>query len=123
MIGVDDDLVQTIRRLRDLIGKIHRQKAPLQELEHHDTTFRNLLSYMRLHLTRLSRYPTMPLDYVALSTRNLIEVALWTEFIMTEQKIVRVRDQEAVYFTALLGSVTAPRTAGRSASSAQLGGV
>lgn len=90
-----DDLAKTIRRFRtDIVSSLLRRGKPLHPVKKYDKLFRHLLIYVRLHLTRLSKHATMPLDHVALSTRNLIEVALWATFIVSSREnIDRFNDE------------------------------
>jgi len=77
---VGDERAKYIRQLRNMVNSLLRQKK-IHPVPRYDRILRNLLLYIRLHLTRLSRYKTMPLDHLALSTRALIEVAILAEFI------------------------------------------
>ena len=79
-----EDLAEQIRSLRKIVSG-HLRNKKLHPVKKYDKIARNLLSYVRIQLTRLSKYATMPLDHVALSTRNLIEVALWAEFITSSR--------------------------------------
>ena len=75
-----DERAKYIRQLRNRVNGLLRQKRAHPNPKY-DRVLRNLVVYIRLHLTRLARYETMPLDHLALSTRTLIEVAILAELI------------------------------------------
>jgi len=85
--GAVDGRAEQIRHLRNMVNALLRQKS-MHPVEQYDTLLRRLLLYIRLHLTRLSRYATMPLDHLALSTRTLIEVAIWADFITSSHETI-----------------------------------
>jgi hypothetical protein len=68
-----------------MVNGLLRQKQA-HPVPRYDRILRNLLLYIRLHLSRLSRYATIPLDHLALSTRALIEVAILAEFITSSKE-------------------------------------
>jgi hypothetical protein len=115
-----DGRAESIRQLRNMMTGLLRQKKghPVQQ---YDRIFRNLLRYIRLHLTRLARYETMPLDYLALTTRTLIEVAILAEFITSGKDQIDHYFDEVEFDMFELSKLIPPNELPKSASNLKPG--
>lgn len=79
-----------VRKLRLLVRTINKPNSL------HNNVHKNLLSYIDLQLTRLlALIPNGSIDLVSLVTRDLIEVALWSEFITKSSDNMRQFREEA----------------------------
>jgi len=68
--------------------------AKLSTNRRHDRIFRNLLTYVDVQLSRMLTPKAVPVDLMALVTRNLIEVALWCQFITANKENMERFDDE-----------------------------
>jgi hypothetical protein len=88
-----EGLKEAVRKFRRIVRSFLRQPT-LSPNRKHDRIFRNLLTYIDVQLGRmLSRKPP-PVDLTALVARDLIEVALWCEFVTANaDSMQRFRDE------------------------------
>ena len=90
-----DGLKDAIRELRWIIRALLKS-SKLSNNKRHDRIFRNLLTYIDVQLSRMLVRKSLPVDLMALATRNLIEVALWCQFITTSKENLRQFDDEVM---------------------------
>jgi hypothetical protein len=99
MPGVEDQETRTSEGLQDATRRFRRilralAKKKLSANKRHDRIFRNLLKYVDVQLSRMLVRKPIPLDLMALITRDLIEVALWCQFITASNENLRQFDDE-----------------------------
>ena len=87
MLNLEVQSPKTIQGLQDVVRRFRRiiravlKTAKFSANTKQDRIFRNLLTYIDVQLGRILARKPVPIDLMALVTRNLIEVALWCEFI------------------------------------------
>lgn len=103
MPGIEDQSPKTFDGLKDAVRRfrpIIRELLKTPELsfnERHDRIFQNLLTYIDVQLSRVLAPDPIPVDLMALATRNLIEVALWCQFITTSEEHLQQFDDEVSF--------------------------
>jgi hypothetical protein len=87
------DLKDAVRRFRRIIRSLLRT-TKVSANKRRDRIFQNLLTYIDVQLARMSARKAPPVDLMALVTRDLIEVALWCQFITATKENMQQFDDE-----------------------------